>query len=210
MFNLVLICRGLGLIVILHKTSFNAGELVPVFCDEVLPGDTFDMKTNAVVRLSSPLKTPIMDDIYMDITFWFVPNRIIWDHWPEFMGENTQTKWYSQTEYVEPQVSAPDTTGWTHGTLADYFGIPTKISNFSVSALPFRAYCEIYNEWYRDENIIDPILFSTGDADIVGSNGDNYLSDTVKGGKPCHVARLRDYFQAVFLVLKNHLMYYYL
>lgn len=175
-----------------YKTTFNAGDLVPFFVDEVLPGDTFSIDTSKVVRMQT-LLTPVMDNIYLDTYFFFVPNRLTWLHWRELMGENTQSAWLPTVEYSVPQVTAP-AGGWQVGTIADYFGIPTGVPNLSVSALPFRAYALICNEWFRDENLTDPLNIPLTDANVVGSNGSNYLTDVVKGGKPFRAAKYHDYF----------------
>lgn len=174
------------------KTSMNAGELVPIFIDEVLPGDTHTIDTSKVVRMST-LISPIMDDIYIDTYFFFVPNRLVWEHWKEFMGENTQSAWIPQVNYTIPQVTSP-TGGWNVGTIADYFGVPTGIDNLSIDAMPFRAYTLICSEWFRNENLTDPPYFSKGDATVAGSNGNNYLNDLAKGGMPFKVAKYKDYF----------------
>lgn len=174
------------------KTSFNVGDVIPFYVDEVLPGDTFSVKTSKVVRMQT-LLTPIMDNVYLDTYFFFVPNRLTWSHWREFNGENTQSAWLPATEYEVPQVTAPD-SGWQIGTIADYMGIPTGVSNLSVSALPFRAYSLIMNEWFRDENLSDPLNIPIDDATVVGSNGSNYITDIVKGGKPFKAAKYYDYF----------------
>ncbi len=174
------------------KTSFNVGSLIPFYVDEVLPGDTFKVKTSKVVRMQ-PLVAPIMDNVYLDTYFFFVPNRLVWEHWRELMGENTQSAWLPQTEYSVPQVQSP-TGGWQIGSIADYMGIPTGVEGLSVNALPFRAYALICNEWFRDENLSDPILISKGDTTVTGSNGNNYLTDLVKGGQPFLAAKYHDYF----------------
>ena len=139
------------------KTSFNAGDVVPFFLDEVLPGDTFSVDTSKVVRMQT-LLTPMMDNVYLDTYYFFVPNRLVWDHWKEFCGENTESAWIPATEYTMPQITSPANTGWNVGTLADYFGIPTGVAGLSVSALPFRAYALIMNEWFRDQNLQDPLV----------------------------------------------------
>uniref|UniRef100_A0AAU8B8A3 Major capsid protein n=1 Tax=Dulem virus 113 TaxID=3145590 RepID=A0AAU8B8A3_9VIRU len=174
------------------KLSFNTGDIVPFYVDEVLPGDTFKVKTSKVVRMQT-LLTPMMDNIYLDTYFFFVPNRIVWNHWREMNGENTQSAWIPQTEYQVPQVTAP-TGGWSVGTIADYMGIPTGIANLSVSALPFRAYSLIANEWFRDENLTDPLNIPVDDATVVGSNGASYVTDVAKGGKPFKASKYHDYF----------------
>ncbi len=174
------------------KTSFNVGRLIPFYVDEVLPGDTFKVKTSKVIRMQ-PLVAPIMDNVYLDTYYFFVPNRLVWNHWRELMGENTESAWIPETEYNVPQVTAP-TGGWNVGTVADYMGIPTGVEGLSVNALPFRAYALICNEWFRDQNLTDPINISVSDATISGSNGDNYLSDLAKGGMPFVASKYHDYF----------------
>uniref|UniRef100_A0AAU8B8Q1 Major capsid protein n=1 Tax=Dulem virus 142 TaxID=3145619 RepID=A0AAU8B8Q1_9VIRU len=175
------------------KTSFNVGDVVPFYIDEVLPGDTFDVDTSRVVRMQS-LLTPVMDNIYLDTYFFFVPNRLVWSHWRELNGENTESAWIPQTEYTVPQITSPAEGGWDVGTIADYFGIPTGVSGLSVNAMPFRAYALIMNEWFRDENLTDPLDIPVSDATVAGTNGDNYITDVAKGGKPFKAAKYRDYF----------------
>lgn len=174
------------------KTTFNAGDLVPFFVDEVLPGDTFSIDTSKVVRMQTPL-TPIMDNLYLDTYYFFVPNRLVWKHWPNLMGENTESAWIPETQYSVPQVTAPP-GGWNIGTVADYMGIPTGVKGLSVNAMPFRAYALICNEWFRDENLQDPLNISIEDATQYGSNGDNYITDCQLGGKPFVACKLHDYF----------------
>lgn len=164
-----------------HKTTFNAGKLVPIYVDEVLPGDTFEMKTSAIIRGSTPI-FPVMDNANLDIYFFFVPNRLVWDHWKEFNGENTTSKWEQTIEYSIPQMAPPlpngSVVGWEKGTLADYMGIPTLVGpgasqtnpEYTVNHLPFRAYCLIWNEWFRDQNLQDPVLIDTGDSQTNGSH----------------------------------------
>lgn len=173
------------------KTSFNVGDLVPFYIDEVLPGDTFDVSCAKVVRMQ-PMITPPMDDLFLDTYFFFVPNRLVWDHWTNLMGENDSTSWYPTVEYNVPQLLAPS-EGWNIGTIADYFGIPTGVGGISVSALPFRAYVKIINDWFRDENLVDPAVLTTGDANMTGSNSDG-LQFYEGGGKPFVAAKYHDYF----------------
>lgn len=174
------------------KTSFNVGDIVPFYVDEVLPGDTFDVKTSKVVRMQT-LITPIMDNIYLDTYYFFVPNRLVWEHWKQFNGENTESAWLPSTEYSIPQLTAPS-GGWSVGTIADYMGIPTGVANLSVSALPFRAYALICNEWFRDENLCDPLVVPTGDATVAGSNTVSSVEDYAKGAMPYKAAKYHDYF----------------
>lgn len=173
------------------KSSGNIGELIPFYYEEVLPGDTFDIETNLVARMQ-PLIAPIMDDIYLDMWYFYVPNRIVWDHWKEFMGENTTSAWYPSTEYNVPHVNFDATHQPTFGSLVDYFGMPIGTSdkkvNYSCSQLPFRAYAEIWNEWFRDENVMDPVLVAYDDSDVV------YDGQTTYGGKLLPVCKYHDMF----------------
>lgn len=147
------------------KTTFNAGYLVPIWVDEVLPGDTFNLRATIFTRLSTPL-FPIMDNLYLDTFFFFVPNRLLWNNWQRFMGEQTTPG--ASTDYTIPQVNI-ETGGFDIGTVGDYFGLPTKGqmgagSRTTVSALPFRAYNLIWNEWFRDENLQTPVTVSLLDT----------------------------------------------
>lgn len=174
------------------KTSFNTGDIVPFYVDEVLPGDTFNVKTSKVVRLQTML-TPMMDNMYLDTYFFFVPNRIVWEHWKQFNGENTESAWIPQTQYEVPQITAP-VGGWQVGTIADYFGIPTGVENLSVNSLPFRAYALIMNEWFRDENLQDPLVVPMDDSTVTGVNTGTFVTDVAKGGKPYIACKYHDYF----------------
>lgn len=178
-----------------HKTTFNAGKLIPIFCDEVLPGDTFSGKISSVVRMTTPIH-PTMDNLYADIYWYQVPLRIIWEHLPEFMGENNDTFWTQPTEYEIPQIESP-TGGWEKGTIADYLGVPTKIEfkdNHSLNHLPFRAVVKVHIDWFRDQNLQTPAFLDTGDSVTYGSNGSNYIADAIAGGMPLPVAKYHDYF----------------
>ena len=188
-----------------HMTTGNIGDLIPFSCTEILPGDSVKITTSKVIRLQT-LLTPIMDNIVADFFWFYVPMRLVWNHTKEFFGENTQSAWIPQTEYVIPKIYPP-VGGWSVGSLADYFGIPplkdmttgqsVQYPAYMPSALPFRGYCLICNEWFRDQNLSSPINFSTGDANQVGSNGDNYITDLALGGKPFKVAKYHDYFTSV-------------
>lgn len=184
------------------KTSFNVGDLIPFYIDEVLPGDTFQVRTSLVARLQ-PLVTAPMDNLYLDTYYFFVPNRLVWEHWRELNGENTESAWIPQTEYQVPQITAP-TGGWNIGTIADYFGIPTGVEGLSVSALPFRAYSLICNEWFRDQNLKDPLETPKGDVTVVGVNTGNYITDCAKGGLPFKAAKLHDYFTSCLPAPQKH------
>lgn len=177
-----------------HVTTFDAGRLVPFYIDEVLPGDTHDVRTSMVVRMPT-LVTPLMDNIYIDCYFFYIPNRLCWEHWKEFMGENTASAWIPQVEYSVPQLEAPS-GGWNTGTIADYMGVPPGVDGFTVNALPFRGYSIVANEWFRDENLLDPLNIPVSDSTVTGTNGTNYINDTAKGGAPFPVAKMHDYFSA--------------
>lgn len=174
------------------KTSFNAGDVIPFYVEEVLPGDSFNVKTSKVVRMQT-LLTPLMDNIYLDTYYFFVPNRLTWEHWKQFMGENTDSAWIPKTEYEIPQITAPE-GGWNVGTIADYMGIPTGVAGLSVSALPFRAYALVMNEWFRDENLTDPMVIPVDDATVQGVNTAEYITDVAKGGAPFKASKYHDYF----------------
>lgn len=174
------------------KTSFNVGDIVPFFLEEVLPGDTFNVRTSKVVRMQT-LLTPMMDNVYLDSYYFFVPNRLVWNHWKEFNGENTESAWIPTTEYSVPQITSPS-GGWSVGTIADYFGLPTGVDGLSVSALPFRAYSLIMNEWFRDQNLQDPLVVPVDDATVSGVNTGNFITDCAKGGLPYIAAKYHDYF----------------
>lgn len=176
------------------KTSFNVGSIVPFYLDEVLPGDTFKVKTSKVLRMQPMVSAP-MDNLYLDTYYFFVPNRLVWSHWKEFNGENTQSAWIPAATYTIPQLTSPY-GGWNQGTLADYFGLPIGVDNISVNALPFRAYALIMNEWFRDQNLMDPLNIPVGDSTVTGSNGSTYVSDVAKGGAPYPAARYHDYFSS--------------
>lgn len=177
-------------------TSMNAGFVVPIFRQEVLPGDTFDMSTSFVIRPSSALLAPVMDNSYIDINWFFVRYQTIWDKWKSFMGENTKSKWYDSTKYTVPKIKAPLQGGWEIGSLADHLGIPTGVPGLEVSQFPFRAYAKIMNEYYRDQNLQDPILELTDSANIQGVQPDynDILNTVVKGGSLYPVNKYKDMF----------------
>jgi len=150
-----------------YKTTFNSGKLIPVFVDEVLPGDTIRMSINYFARLATPIK-PIMDNIYLDWFFFFVPNRLVWDHWQNFCFEQEDPD--DSTDYVIPTVTATGNSDNAYvGSLWDYFGLPVNASgNLSgISALPFRAVYLIWNEWFRDENLQKSVKIQKGDTNEI-------------------------------------------
>jgi len=148
-----------------HKTTFDAGNLVPVYVDEVLPGDTFKLNMTAFARLSTPL-FPIMDNMVLDSFFFFVPNRLIWSNWQKFMGQQANPS--DSISYVVPQQVSP-AGGYAIGSLQDYMGLPTVgqvTAGQTVSHCAFwpRAYNLIWNEWFRDENLQNSVTVDTGDG----------------------------------------------
>lgn len=173
-------------------TSFNVGEVVPFYVDEVLPGDTFNVKTHKLVRLQTPI-APFVTPMWMDTYYFFVPNRLVWKHWKEFQGENTESAWIPQTTYEVPQIKAP-AGGWNVGTIADYMGIPTGVSDISVNALPFRAYAKVMDYFFRNQALQDPFVIPDNETVQTGSNGANYVTDVANGGKPWIARRYNDYF----------------
>lgn len=173
-------------------TTMNEGDLIPIYCDEVLPADTAKIDLNALMRMSTPLY-PVMDNCYCDFYFFFVPSRLLWEHFENLMGQNDSTFWAEKVEYTTPKTTAP-TGGWNVGTLADYFGIPTGVENLQVNSLPFRAYTKIWNEWFRDENLQQPVTMSKTDATTAGSNAGTALTDAEAGGLPLKVCKYKDYF----------------
>jgi hypothetical protein len=143
-----------------HKTTFDAGLLIPVFLDEALPGDTFNLKMIGFARLATPI-FPIMDNMYMETQYFSVPMRLVWDNWQKFNGEQKNPG--DSTDYTIPQMVAP-VGGYTINSLSDYMGLPTGVAGISHSALWHRAYNLVYNEWYRDQNLQASLPVPTGDG----------------------------------------------
>lgn len=191
------------------KLTMNAGQLIPFYVDEVLPGDTFSIDQAAIIRMTTPI-FPVMDNCYMDIYYFFTPNRILWKNWKRFMGENDTGPWAQKQEYTIPQirVEASKTPGKAlplEGSLMDYMGIPTKVckdknTEFEVNALPFRAYAMIWQEWFRDQNVDNPAINSTEDATVTYADANNdkeiekCLQEAYRGGRPLPVNKFHDYF----------------
>ena len=191
------------------KLTMNAGKLIPFYVDEVLPGDTFSVDQAAIIRMTTPI-FPVMDNCYMDIYYFFTPNRILWKNWKRFMGENDSGPWVQTQEYTIPQIKVcADSQNDVplEGSLMDYMGIPTKVckkgnkdTEFEVNALPFRAYAMIWQEWFRDQNLDNPAINSDGDETVAYSdvNDDSKIEDMLKeayrGGRPLPVNKFHDYF----------------
>jgi hypothetical protein len=158
-------------------TTLNEGDLVPIYVDEVLPGDTFKIDVNGLVRMATPLY-PVMDNCNMDVFFFFVPCRLLWEHFVNMMGQNDKSFWAENVEYTTPKAKAP-TGGWKTGSIADYMGIPTGVENIEVNRMPFNAYAKVWNEWFRDENLQQPVDVNTGDETLT-ENGSASTQGTLK------------------------------
>lgn len=142
-----------------HKTTFDAGLLVPFYLDEVLPGDSFKISATTFARLNTPI-VPFMDNLYLDTFFFYVPTRLLWSHWKNFNGEQKNPG--DSVDFVIPTFKKGTT--FESDSLGDHFGLPTGVALDNVNCLPFRAYNLIYNEWFRDENLIDSVFFDDGDG----------------------------------------------
>ena len=151
------------------KTTFDSGDLIPILVDEALPGDTFRVKLTAFSRMATPIY-PVMDNLFMDVFFFSVPNRLLWDNWEKFCGEQIDPG--DSTDYTIPTVYGGEYVGVTaEGTIFDYMGLPTGVGNLSeASSLPLRAYNRIYNEWFRDQNLQDSLDETTADGPDSGAS----------------------------------------
>lgn len=156
-----------------HKTTFDAGLLIPVYVDEILPGDTFSLKMTAFARLATPL-FPVMDNLYLSSFFFFVPKRLVWNNWHKFMGEQENPG--DSTSYLIPTLTVPS-GGFAVNSIFDYFGLPTAgqysaspTNPVKVNALPLRAYMLIWAEWFRDENLQNRSFIDRGDGPDVVAN----------------------------------------
>ena len=149
------------------KTTFDAGDIVPVYYDEVLPGDTFNMDTTAFARMATPI-FPLMDNAYMDMHYFFVPTRLVWNNWEKFNGAQDNPD--DSIDFTIPTMTAPASGGHAVGDLSDYFGIPTGVNSLQHSSLLHRAYNLIWNDWYRDENLQDSITVDKGDGPDTSTN----------------------------------------
>ncbi len=148
-----------------YKTTFNSAYLIPIFVDEALPGDTFNLKMTSFARLATPIK-PVMDNMQMETFFFAVPNRLLWDNWQKFNGEQLAPD--DPTDFLVPQI---EPRSFPTGGLADYFGLPINTPTpISVNALHFRAYNLIWNEWFRDQNLQDPVTVNLGDGPDLGGD----------------------------------------
>lgn len=143
-----------------HKTTFNSGYIIPVYCDEVLPGDSLNFSISAFLRLATPLH-PYMDNLYLDWQAWFVPNRLVWNNWEKFNGQQDDPD--DSTDFLVP-VSTFPAGGYAINSLQDYYGLPVLVAGGVHTTLPIRGYNLIYNTWYRDQNLQDSIPVNKGDG----------------------------------------------
>lgn len=183
-------------------TTFDSGKLIPFYVDEVLPGDTFNVNTSAIIRMTTP-KYPVMDDAFIDFYYFYCPDRILWDNFKQFMGEVEETPWMPERTYKVPQIHVNNNTNPTYpmeGSILDYMGVPTKISkSFSINALPIRAYVKIWNEYFRDENVENEARIKTDDADVEYDEADDtkieeVIQRAITGGRCLPVNKFHDYF----------------
>lgn len=173
------------------KTSANVGTLYPFDIQEVYSGDTFKIKANFVSRLTSEFIRPVMDNLFVDIYYFFVPSRILYDKYKNIFGENTESKWAITQEYEVPTVAGEVSSG----TVADYLGLPvTDLGSNNVSVLPFRAFAKIYDDWFRDQNNVNPMHIQTGEAASSEALNNNEWAPNNYTGKPPKVAKFHDYF----------------
>ena len=173
-----------------HKTSFNLGDIVPIYVDaDILPGDTVSMDLATLVRMSTPI-APIMDNIFIDYYAFFVPNRLIWFDWKKFMGENTASAGAVTVEPTYPTEEIGTAGRITTGCIGDYMGLPhlgSGSSSVKVSSLPGRAYTCVYSEWFRDQNLINPVVNYDQNAGyhlgVQSGNSITYASSLFKAAK---------------------------
>lgn len=179
-------------------TTFNTGQIIPIMVDgDITPGDSVTMDISHVIRMATPI-FPVMDSMIADIMAFFVPKRLVWDDWKTFWGESDDP-YGIETDLEEPQLEAPE-NGWASGSLADYMGIATYVEH-DISALQFRGYCQIWNDWFRDENNKSAVHIYKDDTTRTGNNkglapndGYDYVTDAEGGGAPLKAAKLHDYF----------------
>lgn len=195
-------------------TTFDAGKLVPFYVDEVLPGDTFRVRTSAIIRQTTP-KYPVMDDAFIDMFYFFVPNRIVWSDFKRFMGEADDMPWAQTKEYTVPLIGITKVDGTTESeenygpkenSILDYMGVPTKVVTKTtnkdkpivINALPIKGYVKIWNEYFRDQNVDNPAVF-TEDNKVYKDFGENstteqILQNAITGGRCLPVNKFHDYF----------------
>lgn len=175
------------------KTSANVGTLYPFEVQEVYAGDTFKVRTTCVSRLSSQFIRPVMDNLFLDVYYFYVPSRLLYDKFVNIFGENTESAWANTVEYEVPTMSGVTIPSKSVG---DFLGLPVGIPLSGVNILPFRAFAKIYNEWFRDENIISPMHVQSGERASSESPNSSSWSPNNYFGRPPAVSRLHDYFSS--------------
>ena len=177
------------------KGTFDAGKLIPFFVDEVLPGDTFNLNVSMLIRLATPI-VPIMDNLYIDTFFFFVPNRLVWSNWQKMMGEQEDPD--DSIDYLVPQYMTTSTYIVEANSVCDYMGLPLGAlygaNKNAVNVLPFRAYCLIWNEFMRDENLQDSIKFNKNDSGLISNQADLPNGAFNKAGSCLPRGKRHDYF----------------
>ena len=175
-----------------HKLTFSTGRIIPIYRDEMLPGDQVKIKVSTLVRSLTPIN-PTMDNAWLDIYFFAIPRRLVWQHWKEFMGENNTDEWTQKTEYTIPKTTAPK-DGWNKNSIAHYMGARMGTEDIWIDSCYLRAYALVYNEWFRNESLTEPVAITLGDATTAGSNGNDYTNDVEKGGACALAVKYADYF----------------
>lgn len=172
-------------------TSFDVGQVIPIYEDEILPGDYVNIKVNDLIRMTTLIK-PTMDGLYLDVMAFYCEQQFLWNNAKQFWGENDDV-WANNSRPTIPQVTSPS-GGWDIGTVADYMGIPPKVANLSVNHLPFRFYAKVINDWFRNENTSQALHINYGDGVMPGSNGTNFVTDVELGGSPYIASKFYDKF----------------
>ena len=158
-----------------YKTTFDSGYLYPIMVDEALPGDTFKCNLTAFARMATPIY-PVMDNLFMDVFYFSCPNRLLWDNWEKFCGEQVDPG--DSIDYALPNITTSAAYQFNEGSIYDYMGLPTQVAGVGeVSSLPFRMYNRVYNEWFRDQNLQDSVTQLTGDTN------DEAIYNLLKRGK---------------------------
>nr|DAU33478.1 MAG TPA: Capsid protein [Microviridae sp.] len=190
-------------------TTFDSGKLIPYYVDEVLPGDTFNVKTTAIIRMTTP-KYPVFDDAFIDFYYFFCPNRILWDNFKYFMGEVEDTPWMPKKTYTVPKIKLENTQKSAipfENSILDYMGVPTKSiitpeNKTEINALPVRAYVKIWNEFFRDQNVDNAAVLKTNDESVTYTDNNNEENTSIEsklkaactGGRCLPVNKYHDYF----------------
>lgn len=163
-----------------HKTTFNMGKLIPFYVDsDILPGETHSFTTSIVARLLDPA-VPIMDNLFLDTYYFFIPSRLCWTNFKKHMGENTQGAWAQTAETERPHIIIPE-GGYDKNAVATYMGIPqgAGVQGCTYDREAITGYCMVWNEWFRDQNVVAPLQLNLSDGDSIGSNSDPRLGGTV-------------------------------